>query len=681
MGSCASTGRFTKPNRVSFQPPPDANPEAHEMNAENASAANIATRLYDTYPDAFNHNTLGMIQVRYPDATFVKYYTTKAEEHKRQGEGRDVLQLHTYDHKDITVKAPQHLKKKLMTYLQENNKVEAQKMLNEGIKPNESIGKPGKGETVFHYLAKNNNYEMIVCLIDWVKNSKTPEELDVFLNIPDSEGNTPLMVATFCDASESLYSFLLSGATINYELMNNAGLKLVEISEFFGGKCKDVLTQAKFIAETASKKKGDLMSKLKSAALFMEAVTKKIEIVQEKPEEVASKARKELRFTAWGRTEESFNMDTFSTGFTKYKEIIQSLSEKNEEFVDEDFPQDTTSLGLIRLPELSWKRDYEIVEKEKGSVKVLGKVSKYDILPGHIKTRMAPILQALTLIPGAIQSLFNTKEANPQGVYSVTLFNKGYPNEVIVDNSFPIDPETQKPLFFRAVGKKFWPLVLSKALAKYNISFDKADTRLLEKIISDLTPMPFWTLKIPQDGDMTMFENQLHKITSEDTLTFFSTSERCLPLSDRIRPRYFYQLVEVRKVSNQEIIYAKNLSGRDTDVFQNLTDFKANVGEREGFTEEALNDGLFPLKSNGFRDKVNHIYIFPKIANAKYTCLLALMESHHAEYYEFEITKEIKGLFKFGGGSCPSEVICLRDIDTNPTLICKITLIIASSNF
>ena len=53
-------------------------------------------------------------------------------------------------------------------------------------------------------------------------------------------------------------------------------------------------------------------------------------------------------------------------------------------------------------------------------------------------------LSALAEEPHRIKKIFNTKTANEKGIYCVTFFINGEPQEVVVDDQFPFDVRPEK---------------------------------------------------------------------------------------------------------------------------------------------------------------------------------------------------------------------------------------------
>ena len=87
-----------------------------------------------------------------------------------------------------------------------------------------------------------------------------------------------------------------------------------------------------------------------------------------------------------------------------------------------------------------------------------------------LQTRTNAVLLSVSpRYPGAIQSTFDTIEYRRDGKYSIRLFNRPADKweHVLVDDRFPCDAGSGKPLFTSPKGEELWVLLLEKAFAKF----------------------------------------------------------------------------------------------------------------------------------------------------------------------------------------------------------------------
>ena len=655
MGACASVNN-TKTNQIIAPIDVDRGPKLEKEEI---------LKPYLLYPYQLNVSAVEEMQRKYPESDFVEYYLERANQQKNQN-GRGTFKLMVYEHPDISAKAPKNLKEELLKEI-DSDSASVTLILDKGIHPNESVGKKGYGETVLHYVAKHNNFKILNAILNWIK-VKQPEKLDFYLNIPDAEGNIPVMVAAICDAVECVYAFFNTTDSIKVDKKNKAGLSLTDICTYFSPRSMTIIKRfnegklASLVDALGLSKETPIKAGV--ASLLVQGITKKVEIV-------ASEKLKELRFAQnmiSYRTESSMTIEDLKL---TYQQTLDLLSRTGFDYVEGEF-YDKNKLEHNEL-RTCWKKDYEILDKKKGDVKLLGNVSPYDVLEGVIWTKMLTVIQALACFPSVIRSAFNTKESNPQGLYSITLYHNRIPKEVLMNNVFPIDTSTNKPSYFRTVGKKFWTNVLGKAIAKLHGSWQEVRNQELVSLFANIIPIPVWYAGAIDTTDDNILIENLKRMISPNTITYFYSRSTCKQITDIVKSETLYQLLEIKYIEDNWFVVGKNLFGHDEKMFTSVEELP-NRGlpfyRYNGFDEKAIENGLFPLKFSHFKNHVERIYIIPKMLDGKYTYIPIEIENYHAEYFEIEITKEVKGWFKFSS-SDPEEAILIQDYDTNPKIICK----------
>ena len=96
-------------------------------------------------------------------------------------------------------------------------------------------------------------------------------------------------------------------------------------------------------------------------------------------------------------------------------------------------------------------------------------------------------LSSLIGKPGAVDSLFITKEINKAGIYAVRIFLNGKPEIIVVDDFLPV--RNGRPEFAR--GKdEFWMCILEKAWAKLHGSYAAIEAGQAEHVLLHLTNSP-----------------------------------------------------------------------------------------------------------------------------------------------------------------------------------------------
>ena len=104
-----------------------------------------------------------------------------------------------------------------------------------------------------------------------------------------------------------------------------------------------------------------------------------------------------------------------------------------------------------------------------------------NINPGDIKQGYwgdCYFLSAISSIaeyPERIEKIFETKELNSPGIYSVTLYITGEKRTVTVDDYFPFCPSKDDWAFSKSVDQEIWVLILEKAWAKVHGSYQRIE--------------------------------------------------------------------------------------------------------------------------------------------------------------------------------------------------------------
>ena len=134
--------------------------------------------------------------------------------------------------------------------------------------------------------------------------------------------------------------------------------------------------------------------------------------------------------------------------------FVKKVIREGKPFTDSQFPANINSLldtananGGLDKRSVEW---YKTIEWRRAPEIYLGgcSVFKKGVEPTDIKQGkladcyLLSVLSALAEIPGRIESLFNTPEANAAGIYSINFFVNGKRTEVVVDDLIPCDPSS-----------------------------------------------------------------------------------------------------------------------------------------------------------------------------------------------------------------------------------------------
>ena len=152
-----------------------------------------------------------------------------------------------------------------------------------------------------------------------------------------------------------------------------------------------------------------------------------------------------------------------ATGQSAY--VTQKI-EAGQPFIDEDFPANVQSLmsaADVNDPTVDaatkqffqegivWRRASELYEGSDAPLSVFFN-NEAPVPSSVMQGRMADCyflsgLSGLASEGNRVAELFNTKQANAAGIYSMLLYVNGVRKEVIVDDYFPCDAVSQRPCF------------------------------------------------------------------------------------------------------------------------------------------------------------------------------------------------------------------------------------------
>ena len=146
------------------------------------------------------------------------------------------------------------------------------------------------------------------------------------------------------------------------------------------------------------------------------------------------------------------------------EQLLEKFGKKKKEWVDKDFPYEDIKLKDDKV--VLWKRPHEFIDKPE---LFPPEISPNDVIQGALNDcYFLSAVSSLAEKPYRIDELFVTKEYNPAGFYVCKLNFNGVHQEVIVDDLFPVTPDTpHRPLYAQpASGKYIWVMVLEKCWAK-----------------------------------------------------------------------------------------------------------------------------------------------------------------------------------------------------------------------
>jgi len=168
--------------------------------------------------------------------------------------------------------------------------------------------------------------------------------------------------------------------------------------------------------------------------------------------------------------------------FPSYESIIGDLSDQE---ILKIFKKEKSYF----VNDVVWLRASQIF---RGVFKVFeDKIEPNDILQGGLgDCYLLAALASLAEKPERIKDLFLTQEPNKEGLYQVLVCNRGIWQVVTVDDYFPCDRRTKKPIFAKSNRNELWVLLLEKAWAKIHGSYGRISGGLALECLRDFTGAP-----------------------------------------------------------------------------------------------------------------------------------------------------------------------------------------------
>jgi hypothetical protein len=139
---------------------------------------------------------------------------------------------------------------------------------------------------------------------------------------------------------------------------------------------------------------------------------------------------------------------------------------------------------------LVWKRAVDIFKGEKYEL-FFGDVEPDDIIQGHLSNcYFLSALSSLAEESDRIKNIFHGCEVNAAGIFKLNLCVNGEYKDIVLDDWFPIDPETDDLAFSKCHDNELWVLLLEKAWAKVNMNYANTKLGMASTAFSFLTGCP-----------------------------------------------------------------------------------------------------------------------------------------------------------------------------------------------
>jgi len=263
-------------------------------------------------------------------------------------------------------------------------------------------------------------------------------------------------------------------------------------------------------------------------------------------------------------------------------DLIKELEESGaERFVDKEFPANDRSVGRGRR-DVVWLRATEFNE----TVPKLfdDGISPNDICQGELgDCYFLSSLSVLAEKPERVRKLFCHHIDNKFGLYCVTMYCDGVLTDILVDDSFPCNVKTRKPVFSHGKGPELWVLLLEKAYAKIHGSYYNIENGNAAAALSDLTGGPCFVGKVAELSDAEIWQEISLHDRLDHVMCCGVKEDPNVDLEKEVGliERHSYALIDAKEYRGNKLFHVRNPWGK--------TEWKGkwSDGDTESWTPEA----------------------------------------------------------------------------------------------
>ena len=115
------------------------------------------------------------------------------------------------------------------------------------------------------------------------------------------------------------------------------------------------------------------------------------------------------------------------------------------------------------------------------------------------------VLSALAEFPENVKALIDTKKVNSAGIYLLKFFVNGIPTPVIVDDHFPVKPNSTHICFAYSKDEELWVSLLEKGWAKLHGTYARVESGIPCFACSHLTGVPAESINHDEVEDKDKF--------------------------------------------------------------------------------------------------------------------------------------------------------------------------------
>jgi hypothetical protein len=304
----------------------------------------------------------------------------------------------------------------------------------------------------------------------------------------------------------------------------------------------------------------------------------------------------------------------------KFEKIIKEYKTSKNKFEDKQFPPNEASLGpgCLNRGVAKWVRASDVPD----TVLYREGIDSRDVVQGALGD--CYFLSAMSVlgdknVKHIIRSIDETDEDEANcGAYLIRFYKYGEVEEIIIDDFFPVLGNGEFA-FARGGqdGKELWPMVIEKAYAKLNGSYNFIEAGKVQYALADLTGGVSEQIELRAvANNQNAFWEKLKSLVDQKALMGAGSPEH--DMGDRainefgIVQGHAYAVLGIAEVDNYKLINLRNPHGNrgvewngdwsdDSSLWTQRAKNKCNYLDEQ--------DGVFWMELDDFIDNFSYLYI------------------------------------------------------------------------
>ena len=538
------------------------------------------------------------------------------------------------------------IKSKVIEAIKKKDIILAQKIVSQqNIKPNENLNFSDSIWTLIHETAKQNFVEFMKYILEDLVNLNSGENFSKIINIQDKFGHTPVMICCMNNCLETLEVLLKYDADLTIKDMQNKNAYNLAIECGFQGI--DLIDNATKTKSSIASDNSSINLKIPKPSKFIKSLDKSdsknldINII----ETTVSGCSLDMRISQETLTSSKLTLkENFlfkSDPSKRVHLLLNQLNKYNSVFIDDEFNKEASIMNNDKSSkEILWLKPSQLFKIDYSEIQMFKEFQGCTVSKSFEGVSLLALISTLLAeYPSRLIRVFNTRDTNQYGIYSINLYECCLIQEIIVDDTFPCQNNNEN-LIIKPDNQELWPLVLEKAMAKLYGSYNNIHNLGVDEILETICGMPTYLFNLKEYETEELWS----QIYAYDKLNYiismgkFSESDK--KTNQRILSQIFsivtlyefnvYKIIKI-KIINNNFSWKGDFS-EDSKLWTN------EIKEKVGFLKNEKN--IIYMKSEDLTKNFDSLIICHYYENWHRKILKITSERNHANYYELTIDKE-----------------------------------------